>query len=60
MKTLFPRNALVHAQALLAEMLAIETPSEEQRRFTGALRKALGMQSNTDKWRAAKFGEKQS
>ena len=60
MTLLFPRNALVHAQALLAEMLAIETPSEEQRRFAGALRKALGMKSNNETWRAARFGEKQS
>lgn len=60
MKQVFPKKALVHAQALLVELQAIQTPTEELRRFTGALRKALGMQSNNDTWRAAKFGEKQS
>lgn len=56
--TVFNDAALPHARALLAEMLLIETPSEDQRRFIGTLRKHLGLQSNNQKWRSATFGEK--
>lgn len=48
---IIPNNPTVqmHATLLLKHMQDIPTPSEEQRRFIGTLRKAMGMQSNNER-----------
>lgn len=49
MPNIIPESANHHAQHLLAALLLIKEPTEEQRRFIGSLRKAMGMQSNNER-----------
>lgn len=43
---LIPHTSMPTALTLLAELNKIENPTEDQRRFIGALRKAAGLKSN--------------
>lgn len=50
---IIPDTALAQhaASHLLREMERIPTPTEDQKRFIGSLRKAIGMQSKNEAWR---------
>lgn len=47
-------RAEAHARLLLQELQRIKSPTEDQRRFTGRVKQALGLTTNNDLRRNAK------